>query len=55
MLQKFPRSKLTGSGEATGFKVGGGVKGEGTGRGVPPPAGGPKAVPPEKFSNCRCT
>jgi hypothetical protein len=36
------------SGEARGLKVG--VKGEGTGGGVFPPAGGPGAVPPEKFS-----
>jgi hypothetical protein len=44
------------SGETRGFKVGGGgVKGEGTGGGVPPPVGGPRAVPPEKFSNYRCT
>jgi hypothetical protein len=42
------------SGEARGFKVGGG-KGEGTGGGGPPPGGGPGAVPPEKFSNYRCT
>jgi hypothetical protein len=32
-----------------------GVKGEGTGGGVLPPAGGPGAVPPENFSNYRCT
>jgi hypothetical protein len=32
-----------------------GVKGEGTRGGVPPPVGGPGAVPPEKFSNYRWT
>jgi hypothetical protein len=36
------------SGEARGFKVGG-VKGEGTGGGIPPVAGSPGAVPPENF------
>jgi hypothetical protein len=36
------------SGEARGFKVG--VKGEGTGGGVSPPAGGSGAMPPEKLS-----
>jgi hypothetical protein len=35
------------SGEARGFRVG--VKGEGTGGGVPPPAGGLGAVPRKKF------
>jgi hypothetical protein len=40
------------SDEARGFKVG--VKGEGTGAGVSPPAGGPGAVPPENFSSYRC-
>jgi hypothetical protein len=40
------------SGEARGFKVG--LKGEGTGRGLSPPAGGPGAVPPENFSSYRC-
>jgi hypothetical protein len=40
------------SGEARGFKVGGGGL---RGGGVHPPAGGPGAVPPEKFSNYRCT
>jgi hypothetical protein len=42
------------SGEARGFKVAGGLRGR-YGRGEPPPAGGPGIVPPEKFSNYRCT
>jgi hypothetical protein len=37
-----------------GFQSGG-VKGEGTGGGAPPPAGGPGALPLENFSNYRCT
>jgi hypothetical protein len=35
------------SGEARGFKVGGGVKGEGTGGGAPPP-GGVRGLCPRK-------
>jgi hypothetical protein len=35
--------------------MGGGVKGEGMGGGVPPPAGRLGAAPPENFSNYRCT
>jgi hypothetical protein len=43
----------TTSGEARGFKVGG-LRGR-VREGCTPPVGGPGAVPPEKFSNYRCT
>jgi hypothetical protein len=45
---------IASSGEARGFKVGG-LRGRVREGVYPPPAGGPGAVPPQKFSNYRCT